>query len=129
MYNLITIMMIWIGTITDYNVDYPVPPVVVTSQEAMYILTRQPNSDGAYYDGKIFLTQLTANPISKLNDQGVLVHEVYHYIQAKNHLKYKCKNAREAAAYKIQYKWIKRFKPKYVSKFFKKQINRKCLKI
>jgi hypothetical protein len=48
---------------------------------------------------------------------SVLVHEMVHHLQKKNHLNYECHGAREELAYKVQEKWLSLFGRDLASEF------------
>ena len=113
MKELIVALMLWIGANTNYNVDWPVPQVIRMDKaplEYHYYKGNVPeNTDiHGFYDLKkkiIYMRGETdmSHPWAK----GLLLHELVHYIQDMNNVKFKCVQEMEKDAWPLQQKYLK----------------------
>jgi hypothetical protein len=111
MKSLIAALLLWIGANTNYNVDLPHPVIkTVTQQELEMIYSKGAGTDNhlhGFYDTKadiIYLpdTWKQYDPWS----QGVLLHELVHYVQDQNQAKFQCNNAMELESWPLQKKFL-----------------------
>jgi len=111
MKSLIAAMLLWIGANTNYNVDLPYPDIRLVPQEELEHIYSEgkgtPNHLHGFYD--------TVEDIIYLPDtfkrydpwsQGVLLHELIHYVQDQNEAKFQCNNAMEREAWPLQKKFL-----------------------
>ena len=97
--------MIWVGANTDYKIDFPVPQV-----ERMNVIMSQiifPNYEGFYDYKKNIIYIRKGLDIDKAWTQGVLLHEVIHYLQDMNNAQFKCTAEMEKDAWPLQKKYLK----------------------
>ncbi len=97
--------MLWIGSNTDYNTDFPVPQV-----ERMNVIMSQiifPNYEGFYDYKKNIIYIRRGLDIKDSWTQGVLLHEVIHYLQDMNNAQFKCTAEMEKDAWPLQKKYLK----------------------
>ena len=97
--------MLWIGANTDYKVDFPVPQVKrmgIIMEEIIF-----PNYEG-FYDYKKNIIYIRGGlDIKDPWTQGVLLHEVIHYLQDMNNAQFKCTAEMEKDAWPLQKKYLK----------------------
>ena len=105
MKELIISLMIWVGANTDYKIDFPVPQV-----ERMNVIMSQiifPDYEG-FYDYKKNIIYIRGGlDIKDSWTQGVLLHEVIHYLQDMNNAQFKCTAEMEKDAWPLQKKYLK----------------------
>jgi hypothetical protein len=137
---LLTAIALWISANFDLPANFPLPTIkLVPPQEVTFLrygaftATQQreianqeqqtsavPNRRQAVavYDD---LNETIVLPENWKGDTAaelsVLVHEMVHHLQKKNHLKYECPGAREEIAYKVQEKWLSLFGRDLASEF------------
>ena len=105
MKELIISLMLWIGSNTDYNTDFPVPHV-----ERMGIIMEEiifPNYEGFYDYKKNIIYIRRGLDIKDSWTQGVLLHEVIHYLQDMNNAQFECTAEMEKDAWPLQKKYLK----------------------
>jgi len=105
MKELIMALMLWIGANTDYKVDFPVPQVKrmgIIMEEIIF-----PNYEG-FYDYKKNIIYIRGGlDIKDPWTQGVLLHEVIHYLQDMNNAQFECTAEMEKDAWPLQKKYLK----------------------
>jgi hypothetical protein len=137
---LLTAIALWISANFDLPANFPLPNVkIVSAQEISFlrngaftsaqrreIVNQEERSSGvlnrrqavAVYDG---LNETIFLPNNWKGDTpaelSVLVHEMVHHLQKKNHFRYECPGAREELAYKVQEKWLSLFGRELASEF------------
>ena len=105
MKELIISLMLWIGTNTDYGVDFPVPRV-----ERMGIIMEEiifPDYEGFYDYKKNIIYIRRELDLKDPWTQGVLLHEVIHYLQDMNNAQFECTAEMEKDAWPLQKKYLK----------------------
>ena len=105
MKELIMALMLWIGANTDYKVDFPVPQV-----ERMDIIMEEiifPDYEGFYDYNKNIIYIRGGLDIKDPWTQGVLLHEVIHYLQDMNNAQFECTAEMEKDAWPLQKKYLK----------------------
>jgi hypothetical protein len=111
MKSLIAAMLLWIGANTGYDVDLPHPVIkIVTQQELERIYSKGAGTENhlhGFYDRKediIYLpdTWKQYDPWS----QGVLLHELVHYVQDQNQAKFQCTNEMEKESWPLQKQYL-----------------------
>jgi hypothetical protein len=104
-------MLLWIGANTGYDVDLPHPVIkIVTQQELERIYSKGAGTENhlhGFYDRKediIYLpdTWKQYDPWS----QGVLLHELVHYVQDQNQAKFQCTNEMEKELWPLQKQYL-----------------------
>ena len=114
MAELILSLIVWIGANSEYEVDFPQPIVVMTTQHNMCELFGISdkflceisglkgfyNEDMTIYLGTDF-DQNDSHHVSRL------LHELVHYVQYKNGEDYLCRGNLEVEAYDLQDEWRK----------------------
>ncbi len=105
MKELIMALMLWIGANTDYKVDFPVPQVKrmgIIMEEIIF-----PDYEG-FYDYKKNIIYIRGGlDIKDSWTQGVLLHEVIHYLQDMNNAQFECTAEMEKDAWPLQKKYLK----------------------
>ena len=111
MKSLIASMLLWIGANTNYNVDLPHPDIKLLPQQEMEHIYSQGMEMSShlhgFYDTKKDIIYLPDT--FELHDpwqQGVLLHELLHYVQDQNEAKFQCKNDMETEAWPLQKKFL-----------------------
>ena len=97
--------MLWIGANTDYKIDFPVPQV-----ERMGIIMEEiifPNYEGFYDYKKNIIYIRRELDLKDPWTQGVLLHEVIHYLQDMNNTQFECTAEMEKDAWPLQKKYLK----------------------
>ena len=113
MKELLVILMLWIGANTNYNIDFPVPEVLRMDKaplEYQYFKGKIPkDSDvhGFYHlkDKTIYIRG--EYPINHPWSQGLILHELLHYIQDMNNTKFGCVAEMEREVWPLQQKYLK----------------------
>lgn len=112
MSELILSLIVWIGANSEYDVDFPQPIVVMTTQHNMCELFGISdkfrcevsglkgfyNEDQTIYLGTDF-NQKDPHHVSRL------LHELIHYVQYQNGESYLCRGNLEIQAYDLQDEW------------------------
>jgi hypothetical protein len=137
---LLTAIALWISANFELPATFPLPNVkLVSAQEISFlrygaftsvqrgeIANQEQQTSGvlnrrqpvAVYDD---LNETIFLPDNWKGDTpaelSVLVHEMVHHLQKKNHLNYECHGAREELAYKVQEKWLSLFGRDLASEF------------
>jgi hypothetical protein len=113
MKEIIMALMIWIGANTNYNVDVLEPKILFVTQDQL---------EQAYYGGEKYEgVTLHGFYDTKLNliilpdtwdrtdswNQSVLLHEMIHYLQDVNQIKYPCIEEMEKDTWPLQKQYLK----------------------
>ena len=114
MNGILTALMIWLGTNTPLSVNHELPNVLFLPQEKMEQIFYGDNEyepeqlHGMY--NKETDTIILAEDWNRNDpwDLGVLVHEMVHYLQDKNEMKYACTQEMEKLAWPIQQFYLKK---------------------
>jgi hypothetical protein len=146
---LLTAIALWISANFDLPANFPLPNVkIVSAQEISFlrngaftsaqqreIVKQEQQTSGALNRRQAVAVYDDLNETIFLPDSwkgdtpaelSVLVHEMVHHLQKKNHFRYECQGAREELAYKVQEKWLGLFGRDLASEF---QIDRFTLKV
>ena len=106
-------MLLWIGANTGYNVDIPHPGIKLVSQtELEYIYTHGTSMDQgaklhAFYDTVENIIYLPDTfDLYHVWNQGVLMHELLHYVQDQNQVKFQCPAEMEREVWPLQRKYL-----------------------
>tara|TARA_A100000164_G_C21707603_1_gene676580 strand:+ start:53 stop:475 length:423 start_codon:yes stop_codon:yes gene_type:complete len=114
MKEILTALMIWLGANTSFNTNHDIPNVLFLTQSQMETLyypegeKKTPNQLHGLYDREsdtIILPETwdRRDPW----DMAVLLHEMVHYLQDMNNLKFNCTAEMEKDAWPIQQKYLK----------------------
>ena len=114
MNEILTALMIWLGTNTPLSVNHELPNVMFLPQEKMEQMFYGDNEyepeqlHGMY--NKETDTIILAEDWNRNDpwDLGVLVHEMVHYLQDQNEMKYACTQEMEKLAWPIQQFYLKK---------------------
>lgn len=114
MKEIIAWLFIWLGTNTYLNTDHPHPEVVFMPQEEMNALYYQDNDHepdslhGLY--NKEEDTIILRDDWNKDDpwDMSVLLHELVHYLQDVNEMKFTCTAEMEKDSWPIQQNFLKK---------------------
>tara|TARA_B100000941_G_scaffold235670_1_gene178540 strand:+ start:869 stop:1285 length:417 start_codon:yes stop_codon:yes gene_type:complete len=114
MNEILTALMIWLGTNTPLSVNHELPNVLFLPQEKMEQIFYGDNEyepeqlHGMY--NKETDTIILAEDWNRNDpwDLGVLVHEMVHYLQDQNEMKYACTQEMEKLAWPIQQFYLKK---------------------
>jgi len=120
-------MMVWIASVTSMSVPETLPykPLYVHEHVMKYIMYDCSNEDNKekcklipnekntnsimglfdHNTNNIYLNESIRNMDKKIQD-SVLVHELVHYMQFQNKIKYECLSELEELAYKVQSQWL-----------------------
>ena len=113
MKELLVTLMLWIGANTNYNVDLSLPEIIRMDKsplEYQYFKGKVPkDSDihGFYNlkDKKIYIRG--EYPLEHPWSQGLILHEVIHYLQDMNNIKFECVAEMEKDVWPLQKKYLK----------------------
>ena len=113
MKELLVILMLWIGANTNYGVDVPLPEVIRMDKaplEYQYFqgeIPRDSDVHGFYNlkDKKIYIRG--EYPLNHPWSQGLILHEVIHYLQDMNNIKFECVAEMEKDVWPLQKKYLK----------------------
>ena len=114
MKEILTALMIWISANTFYNTDHPLPNVIFLKQAEMNALyykdnEHEPNDlHGMYNKEENVIILPDTWDIRNPWDQGVLLHEMVHYYQDVNEMKFDCSQEMEQDAWPIQQFYLKK---------------------
>lgn len=114
MKEILTALMIWLGANTPFNTNFDVPVVVFLPQEEMNSMyykdnEHEPNSLHGMYDKENDIIYLSDDwDRREAWDMGVLVHEMVHYLQDMNEMKFACSAEMEKMAWPIQQFYLKK---------------------
>ena len=111
MKEIITALLIWLGANSDFNVDMDIPLVLFLPQAEM----EQRYYDGADKHGDLHAFYDTNTDTIILPDTwdrrrpwdlSVLLHEIIHYVQDQNDIKFDCLQEMEAQSWPLQQKYL-----------------------
>jgi hypothetical protein len=112
MKEIITALLIWLGANSDFNVDMDIPLIVFLPQAEM---------EQRYYKGRkhadvnLHAFYDTENDIIVLPDTwdrrkpwdlSVLLHEIIHYVQDQNEVRFNCVQEMEVKTWPLQQKYL-----------------------
>ena len=114
MKEIITALMIWLGANTTLDTNHDIPNVLFLTQEQMEKLyyhedqEKFPNQLHGLYD-KESDTIILPDTWDRRDpwDLAVLLHEMVHYLQDMNNLKFNCTAEMERDAWPIQKRYLK----------------------
>ena len=112
MKELLIALMLWIGANTNYNVDVPLPEIIRMDKaplEYQYFqgdIPRDSDIHGFYNlkDKKIYIRG--EYPLEHPWSQGLILHEVMHYLQDMNNIKFECVAEMEKDVWPLQKKYL-----------------------
>ncbi len=115
MAELILSLLLWIGANSNYDVDFPQPIVVMTTQHNMCQLfgiddmfSCDVSGLKGFYNEDVTIYLGTDFDINNFHHVSRLLHELVHYVQYKNGVgDGMCRGNLEVEAYDIQDKWRK----------------------
>jgi hypothetical protein len=114
MKEILTALMIWLGTNTPFNTNVDLPKVVFLPQNTMEQMfygdnDYEPDQLHGLYNKDID-TIFLADDWDRNDawDMGVLVHEMVHYLQDMNGMEFACSNEMEKMAWPIQQFYLKK---------------------
>ena len=113
MKELLIALMLWIGANTNYGVDVPLPEVIRMDKaplEYQYFqgeIPRDSDVHGFYNlkDKKIYIRG--EYPLNHPWSQGLILHEVIHYLQDMNNIKFECVAEMEKDVWPLQKNYLK----------------------
>ena len=113
MKELLIALMLWIGANTNYNVNVPLPEIIRMYKaplEYQYFqgdIPRDSDIHGFYNlkDKKIYIRG--EYPLEHPWSQGLILHEVIHYLQDMNNIKFECVAEMEKEVWPLQKKYLK----------------------
>ena len=113
MKELLIALMLWIGANTNYNVNVPLPEIIRMDKaplEYQYFqgdIPRDSDIHGFYNlkDKKIYIRG--EYPLEHPWSQGLILHEVIHYLQDMNNIKFECVAEMEKDVWPLQKKYLK----------------------
>ena len=114
MKEILTALMIWLSANTFYSTDHPLPNVIFLSQAEMNALyykdnEHEPNNlHGMYNKEENVIILPDTWDIRNPWDQGVLLHEMVHYYQDVNEMKFDCSQEMEQDAWTIKQFYLKK---------------------
>jgi len=108
MKEILTALMIWLGANTPFNTNHDIPNILFVTQDQMEEMfykgdNKMPNTLHGLYDKEsdtIILSEKWDR--RKPWDMGVLLHEMIHYLQDQNKMKFNCTAEMEKDAWPIQ---------------------------
>ena len=113
MKEILTALMIWIGANTSFDTNFPLPEVVFLPQETMnkmYYKDNEHDADslhGMYDKDNDVIILPDSWDITQGWDQSVLLHEMIHYYQDQNDIKFNCTQEMEKDSWPIQQRYLK----------------------
>jgi len=116
MAEILTALMIWLGANTQLDTNHDIPKVLFLPQaqmEKLYYPEEQenlPNNNklhGLYDTESDTIILLDSWDRRKPWDMAVLLHEMVHYLQDMNNLKFECTAEMERDAWPIQKQYLK----------------------
>ena len=111
MKEILTAMLLWIGANTGYNVDLSHPQIQLVTQTELEKLYSQGGSNAgelhAFYD-TVYDTIYLPDTFDLYHvwNQGVLMHELLHYVQDQNQVKFQCSAEMEREVWPLQRKYL-----------------------
>ena len=114
MKEILTALMIWLGANTPFSTNFDIPVVMFLPQEEMNSMYYKDNeheqkSLHGMYDQENDIIYLPDEWDRRSAwDMGVLVHEMVHYLQDMNEMKFACSAEMEKMAWPIQQFYLKK---------------------
>ena len=114
MKEILTALMIWLGANTPFSTNFDIPVVMFLPQEEMNSMYYKDNeheqkSLHGMYDQENDIIYLPDDwDRREAWDMGVLVHEMVHYLQDMNEMKFACSAEMEKMAWPIQQFYLKK---------------------
>ena len=113
MKELLVALMLWIGANTNYNVDLSLPEIIRMDKaplEYQYFKGEIPKDSDVHgfynlKDKKIYIRG--EYPLDHPWAQGLLLHELLHYVQDMNNTNFGCVAEMEKEAWPLQQKYLK----------------------
>ena len=113
MKELLMTLMLWIGANTNYNVDLSLPEIIRMDKaplEYQYFKEEVPRDSDVHgfynlKDKKIYIRG--EYPLDHPWAQGLLLHELLHYVQDMNNTNFGCVAEMEKEAWPLQQKYLK----------------------
>ncbi|MGA1718103.1 MAG: DUF6647 family protein, partial [Aquiluna sp.] len=112
MKEIITALMIWLGANSDFNVNMDIPTVMFLPQDKM---EQQYYKGRKHADVNLHAFYDTENDIIVLPDTwdrrkpwdlSVLLHEIIHYVQDQNEVRFNCVQEMEVKTWPLQQKYL-----------------------
>ena len=113
MKEILTALMIWLGANTPFDTNHDIPKILFVTQAQMEEMfytgsNKMPNTLHGLYDKESDTIILSDQwDRRKAWDMGVLLHEMVHYLQDQNNMKFRCPAEMEKDAWPIQQKYLK----------------------
>ena len=114
MKEIITALIIWLGANTPYNTNFDLPTVIFLPQDQMEEMfykgsNKMPNTLHGLYDKESDTIILSDQwDRRKPWDMSVLLHEMIHYLQDQNKMKFNCVANMEKDAWPIQQLYLEK---------------------
>ena len=113
MKEILTALMIWLGANTPFNTNHDIPSILFVTQAQMEEMfytgsNKMPNTLHGLYDKESDTIILSDQwDRRKSWDMAILLHEMVHYLQDQNNMKFRCTAEMEKDAWPIQQKYLK----------------------
>jgi len=114
MKEILTALMIWLGANTPFNTNYDIPNILFVTQDQMEEMfykgsNKMPNTLHGLYDKESDTIILSDQwDRRKPWDMSVLLHEMIHYLQDQNKMKFNCVANMEKDAWPIQQLYLEK---------------------
>jgi len=114
MKEILTALMIWLGANTPFNTNYDIPNILFVTQDQMEQMfykgsNKMPNTLHGLYDKESDTIILSDQwDRRKPWDMSVLLHEMIHYLQDQNKMKFNCLANMEKDAWPIQQLYLEK---------------------
>jgi hypothetical protein len=118
MKELITILLMWIGESTMYDVDIEHPNIVMMPPQELTEQYQATMMDKTNHIEELWAYYNTTNQTIYLRadfrqydqwDKSILLHELLHHVQYHNKVQFQCINQMEEEAWPLQKKYLKEF--------------------
>ncbi len=112
MKEILTALLLWIGTNSTYNIDIPLPTVLFMEQEQMENIYygHDKKESGQLYGFYNLEKDVIVLPVSWNRDDpwhlSVLLHELVHYVQDTNNIEYQCVAQMEQESWPLQKQYL-----------------------
>ncbi len=113
MKEILVAMMLWLSANTSYNINHPLPTVKFMPQtelNSMFYSGEIPKGNHLYgmysLEEDTIILPDTWNP-NEAWDMGVLLHELVHYVQDVNEIKFDCVAQMEKDSWPLQKEYLK----------------------
>ena len=113
MKEILTALMIWLGANTSLSTNFDTPRVIFLPQQQLEQMFYGDNEHlpdalhGMYHKDQDNIYLPDTWDRRSAWDMGVLVHEMVHYLQDMNEMKFNCSQEMEKMAWPIQQKYLK----------------------